>query len=188
MKLESREEILNFIMAAAEQEEQELDFHFEEDDIENALHNVREVARVALASSPEKKRRRKSYGGKKRGPKPSKVAITSYHLPEMSKIPKNFKPQNAEVIRHMENGYGFRKIDSKGPCPDSLVVTDNAEDFSSYLHSTHPMLKEEDYFLYRLSKGRKLVELNIKTTREFSLKSYFIHFVYLCFSFAITFI
>ena len=129
---------------------------------------MREVARATCVrgSSPDKKRRQKSNGGKKHGPKPSKVAMISYHLPEMSKIPKNLKPQNAEVTRHMENGYGFRKIDSKGPCPDSLVVTDNAEDFRSYIHSAHPMLKEEDYFLYKLSKGRKLVELDVKTTRE----------------------
>ena len=80
VKLESREVILNFIMAAAQQEEQELNFQFEEDDIQNALHNVREVARAARASSPDTKRRRKSNGGKKRGPKPSKVAIISYHL------------------------------------------------------------------------------------------------------------
>ena len=133
MKLGSREEIVNFIMAAAQYEEQDLQFQFEEPtddiqnaaqqedqelsfqldeaDIQNALDNVREVARAARASSPDKKRRRKSNGGKKRGPKPSKVAIISYHLPEMWKIPKNFKLQNAEVTRHMENGYGFRKID-----------------------------------------------------------------------------
>ena len=41
--LESREDVVEFIMAGAEEEGQPLDFNFEEEDVESALEDVRQV-------------------------------------------------------------------------------------------------------------------------------------------------
>ena len=160
----NRQEIVNFIMAGAgsEDEEQELVFPFDEEDIDNALATVRDIA----SAEPTPKRRRRSLGGKKRGPEPSKVSAKFYHLPPISTVPRKLGLEDPDVKRHGQNGYGYRSVDSKGPCPDSLVVNDDTDGFEDFIGTKHPMLNGDDYYLYRLTKGRKLKEFDIHTTRE----------------------
>lgn len=75
------------------EQEQELDFQFDGDDVENALRNVRQIAAAANDTPPRK--RRKSLGEKKRGP-------------PQSKVPKRLEIDDPDVTRHLETDYGYR--------------------------------------------------------------------------------
>ena len=110
--LESREDVLEFIMAGAEEEGQPLDFNFEEEDVESVLDDVRQVL-LATPSGP-RKRRKSSINGKKRGPPQKTVAIKCYHLPPASRVPKKLRLDDPVVKQHIDTGYGYRKVDSKG--------------------------------------------------------------------------
>lgn len=74
--LVSQQKVFDFIMSGAQDEEceqeQELDFQFDDDDVENALRNVRQIA--AAANDTPLGKRRKSLGEKKRGPPQSEDA------------------------------------------------------------------------------------------------------------------
>jgi hypothetical protein len=111
--LESREDVVKFIMAGAEEEGQPLEFNFlSEEDVESALDDVRQVL-LATPSGPRKKRK-SSINGKKRGPPQKTVAIKCYHLPPASRVPKRLRLDDTVVKQHIDTGYGYRKVDSKG--------------------------------------------------------------------------